>query len=114
MSGYISLKPERGWFEPLRTKAFGSIADAFSTIGTPISNPTRVFIIWNYTNKDVIVSIDGTEDYFPVATGGQQVIDDSTNGMSLPKGTQFYVKRYTPGDAPTSGSVHISIDYKVT
>lgn len=113
MSGFYSIRPERGWFEPALTKAFGTIADAYSAIGTAIGHPTRVFILWNKTNKDVWISLNGTDDHFPILAGGSMVIDDATNGISLPKGTVFYVKRFTAGDAPTSGSVILSIGYTV-
>jgi len=113
MSGYIALAPKRGWFETARTKAFGAIVDAYSAIGTPIDHPTRIFIINNTTNKDAWISLDGTNNHFAIVAGGNLLIDDATNGISISKGTTFYAKRYTPGDAPTSGDIIVSIGYKV-
>ena len=113
MSGIVSFTPDRGWFEAARTVAFGAVLDAYSAIGTAIEHPTRVFIIWNLTNANAYISIDGVLDYWPIVAGGHLILDDSTNGISLPKGTTFYVKRYTAGVAPTSGDVVVSIGYKV-
>lgn len=113
MSGKISLMPDRGWFEPARSIAFGSILDTYSIIGDPIDNATRVFIIFNKTDKDVWISIDGTKDYWPISSGMSMISDEASNGKALPAGIAFYVKRFTAGDAPTSGSVIVSIGYKI-
>jgi len=112
MAGNISLSPDRGWFEPAKTLAFGGIGDNYAAIDTVISYPTRVIMIFNKTNKDLWISIDGVNDYWPINAGYGLVLDDATNGMSLPAGTMFYVKNYAAGDPPTSGSIIVSIGYK--
>ena len=113
MNGYNNISPELGWFEAARTAAFGAVVDAYSAVGTAIEHSTRVFIIWNLTNANIYISLDGVVDHWPIVAGGHLILDDATNGISLPKGTTFYVRRYAAGVAPTSGDVVVSIGYKV-
>jgi len=111
MSGFQNLSTQRGWFEPIRTLAFGAVLDAYSAIGTAIGYPTRVFIINNFTDIAIHISFDGVNDHIAIPAGGHIVIDSATDGIALPKSTVFYAKRYTPGGAATSGAVDISIGY---
>ena len=113
MSGYVHITPQRGWMEPARTLAFGSIVDAYSAIGTGFDHPARIDAIYNLTDEDVWISIDGVNNYFPVLLGGGGVTDRAANGIELPKGTIIYVKRFVAGAAPTLGSVVLSVSYKV-
>jgi len=113
MSGYSYIAPQRGWWEAARTAAFGAILDAYSAVGTPIDHPPRIYIINNFTDKPVYISFDGATDHLAIPPGGHLIVDSTTNGIAIPKETTFYVKRFTAGDAPTSGSVVVSIGYKV-
>ena len=112
MNGLFNIEPERGWFEVARTKAFGAIGANYSAIGTEIEHPSRIFIINNFTDAACWISIDGVEDYFAIAAGGNLVIDDATNGISLPKGTIFYAKVYDLLAAPTVNELIVSVGYR--
>jgi len=111
MSGFQNLSTQRGWFEPLRTLAFGGVVDAYTAIGTGLGYPTRVFMINNFTDIAVKVSFDGANDMLAIPAGGHIIIDSASDGLALPKGTVVYVKRYTAGAAPTSGSVDVANGY---
>lgn len=101
-------------FEPIREAAFGAIGAGYTAIGTLTTDYTRLFSIQNSTNQDIYISLDGVTDHIRVATGSAKVFDISANkvrddGLFIPKGTVFYVKR--AGAAPTSGSVSIEVLY---
>lgn len=113
MSGYVSIKPTLGAYEEARTEVFGNIGANYSLIDDVIDNPTRIFIINNFTDVPIWISFDGNLNHIAIPAGGHYVQDTGTNGMSLPKGTGFYVKRFSPLVAPLEGSVVVSIGYAV-
>lgn len=97
-------------FDQLRSLGFASIGAGYTAVGTPLSQRTVVIAFKNATNGDVVVSIDGTNDYlfFPASTYG--VYDVRTNAPNFadfvfPIGTQFYVKQGP--SAPGSGTFYI-------
>ena len=110
MSGKIS--PELGWFEPIRSLAFGGIGLVYAPIGAEIDHPTRVFIINNTTDIPVVISFDGISSHLLLMEGVNYIIDTASNGISLPKGTIFYVRQGT-AVAATEGLVAVSIGYNV-
>ena len=114
MSGYVTIATRRGAFEPLRSLAYGSVLDAYSAIGAGLDYRTRVFVINNFTDIDIKISFDSIVDHLAIPAGGNIIIDSATNGLSLPKGTVFYVKRYTAGGAASSGHVDVSIGYTLS
>lgn len=97
-------------FDPIRSKVFGSITNAYTTLGTPLTKNWRMFRIINNTDGDMLISADGTTDnlivpaksyvLYDLATNAQNVQD--TDWFVMQIGTQFYVKYNT---APTSGAV---------
>ena len=98
--------------ETLRSLAFGSIGAAYMGVGTAISHPARMVLIQNLTDQNVLFSIDGVNDHFPMSAYSALVLDVATNktitdGFFFEKGTRFYVKQTT--GAASSGAVYIEI-----
>lgn len=110
MAGLFNINPGRGWYEEAKTRTYNNIADAYSAIGTS-SHPTRIYIINNFTDTNIWISFDGATNHIAIPAGGHYVEDIATNGISLPGSTTFYVKRFTAGVAPTSGTVVVSVGY---
>jgi len=110
MNGLFNINPSLGGYEPAKTRAFGSILDAYSAIGA-CTHPVRKLIINNFTDAHVWISFDGTENHIAIPMGGHYVCDDAANGITLPANTIFYVKRFVAGVAPTSGSIVVSVTY---
>lgn len=83
------------------TLAFGSVVAASYT--TLVTNATTgvILLVDNKTDKDVLVSIDGTNPAYFVATGTGKVIDLGPAGRSV--ATNISVKGLT--DA-TSGNIY--------
>lgn len=106
--------PYTAQFETLRSVAHGSITNAFTAVGTPLANPSRILTISNTTDADMLISIDGTNNHSVVAAGAAKVLDLCSNRRNqdllfvFAKGVQFYVKYVT---APTSGSLYIETIY---
>jgi hypothetical protein len=104
-------------FDTLRSKAFGTITNSYTTLGSALDRNWRVFKITNNTDADMLISADGTNDNFFVPAGSYTLDDLATNALNVQDsdwfvmqiGTQFYIK-YSSG-APTSGSVYIEAIY---
>ena len=101
--------------EAVRSLAFGSISAAYMGIGTPLSNPSRIFLIQNLTDALLMFSFDGITDHIPVAANGFVLLDITANktvsqGFYIAEGTRIYVKEV---DTPTSGSVYVSSFYGI-
>lgn len=100
--------------EPQRTLGFANIAAGYTGIGAPLAYPGRLVLIQNYTNTLLQFSIDGIDDHFPLAAGGQLIIDITSNTLSniqgffIARGQRFYVKQI---GVPTSGSVYVTSFY---
>jgi hypothetical protein len=101
--------------EPVRSLAFGSISGTYAGIGTPFLNPVHLFIIQNFTDQSVMISWDGINDHFPVASMGYIIMDVTSNktvtagSFMIAQGTRFYVKQLS--GAPSLGSVYLSVFY---
>lgn len=102
--------------EPLRSLAFGSIGAGYVAVGTALINPSRIMIIQNFTDKQMIFSFDATNDHLTLPSGGQIVLDFTSNRTDtggaayIPAGTIVYVKQVS---APGSGSVYVSTFYGI-
>lgn len=98
--------------ETMRTLAFGAVGAAFTAIGTPITNSSRLLKIDNFTNQNLSFSDDGVNIKFQLAASSSMIMDEATNRssrdtiFSYAAGTQFWV--LAPGAAPTSGQVNLS------
>lgn len=101
-------------FEAVRSIAAGSLTGAYQAVGSATSNPVRLVFVSNATQGDIMVSIDGTNDAYPVLAGTSVLLDIQANikekddNYVLPAGTTFYVKQL---EAPVDKSVYISCMY---
>lgn len=101
-------------WETLRSVGFAGIGAGYLAVGSATADYTRLFSVFNSTDVDVLVSLDGVTDHFRIATNSGQVFDLTANkvrddGLFLKEGTIFYVKH--AGVAPTKGNVWIQVMY---
>lgn len=99
-------------FEALRTVAFAGIGAGYTAVGTATTDHTRLFSVFNSTDVDVIISLDGVTDHIRVASGSGQIFDLTANkvrddGLFIREGTIFYIKR--AAGAASSGNVWIEV-----
>jgi hypothetical protein len=98
----------------IRSIAFGSITNAYQTLGTPSSQAIRMFRLINPTDGDMLFSIDGTNDNFYVPANSFVLYDLTANREKngelfvFPNKTQFFVKYAT---APSKNGVYLEIIY---
>ena len=109
MSLAIRLAPET-----VRSLGFAAIVAGYTGIGTVFTRPSRIIILQNFTDADVMISLNGIDDHIPLATQSSLVLDVSSNKgvaqeFSVAQGTRFYVKQLS--GAPSSGSVYVSTFY---
>lgn len=98
--------------DTLRSKAGASVTGSYTTLGSALTHPLRVFKITNNTDGDLLISLDGTNDHFFVPAGSFTLYDISANvapvgvldNYMLGIGSQFYVKT---SSAATSGAVYV-------
>jgi len=115
MNAYTFQAAERGWMEPAKTldTAVTPVGANYVAVGTALEHPCRIDSIYNFSDADLWVSLDGIEDHFPVKKNGGSVTDNAANGIVFPIGTRFYVKSLVAGTNPTAGLVTVSSSYKV-
>lgn len=101
--------------DTLRSAAFGSITGSYTAVGSPLAFPARIICFTNTTDKDVLVSMDGTTDQLIVPAGSFKLFDITTNhrpvnqdDFCFANGTQWYVKYVA---AVGSGAFYIEIVY---
>jgi hypothetical protein len=99
--------------ETVRTLGFAGIGGAYNAIGTPITNPTRIFLLQNLTDALLMFSFDGINDHFPLASTAFILLDISSNASisqvyCLTQGQRLYVKTIA---VPTAGSVYLTTFY---
>lgn len=100
--------------DPVRELAFGFIGLAYSALGTPMTHPVRFFVLQNYTDTSVMISLNGVDDHLPLVPNGSLIMDITANktitqGFFLSEGQQFFVKQL--GAVATSGSVYLTVFY---
>lgn len=97
---------------PLRSIAFGGVGVNYAAVGTVWDRPVRVIKFFNGTDKDVLISWDGTTDNEVLPAAGFILLDVGTNSTKFENtyvvqaNQTFFVKR--GGDAPTRGAFYIS------
>jgi len=101
-------------FEELRLAAFGAIGAAYAAIGGATSDHTRLVSIFNSTDADIDISLNGVTTHMRIAAGSGQVLDLTTNkvrddGLFIDQGTIFYQKR--SAGAPSTGNLWIQVMY---
>jgi len=101
--------------EEVRSLAHGSIlgGGAYIGVGTSIDNPARMILVQNFTDANLMFSFDGVTDHFPMIKSSHMILDITSNktresGFFLSEGQRLYV---TQLEAPTSGSVYLTVFY---
>ena len=101
-------------FDELREAAFGTIAAGYTAIGAGTSDYARLVSMFNSTDTDVYISLNGVGNQIRLASGSGQIFDFTANevrddGLFVREGTVFYQKR--AGGAPSRGAVWIEVVY---
>ena len=97
-----------------RSLGYGSITSSYASIGTSFQHVVRLMIVQNFTDVTLQFSFDGVVDHFVLPSGGQLIMDVTTNGIPTANGffiaigTLMSVK--TLG-SPSTGSVYVSAFY---
>lgn len=104
---------KRMLFDTVRSLAFGSVAATYTAVGTPLDFPSRIIHVINTTDADVMCSMDGTNDNFPVPANGFVLYDVTANkaqddAFFFSVGEVLYVKQI---GVPTTGSVYFVTAY---
>lgn len=88
----------------------GDVGAAYAKVGNVLTRPALTILFGNSLNKNILVSIDGINDFFMIR-GGTQTKKVAINinrimrgRLELPVGTQIYVKKTPRNVAPTSGA----------
>lgn len=100
--------------ETQTTLAAASVVAGYTSVGT-LLNPARMFLLQNLTDATIQVSLDGTNDHFPLPATSGLLLDLASNksnspsmGSAIPQNTTVYVKRI---GTPLTGSVYLTPFY---
>lgn len=112
----MSLVAIRFRAEPVRSIAAASIGAAYMGVGTAINHPASQIFIQNLTDANLMFSLDGINDHFPLPINGFLLDDIVSNksigqGLFLAEGDRLYVKEI---GVPTTGSVYFTVFYAAT
>ena len=110
----VSL-PGRAAFEAVKTATHTGAGAAYAAVGTQLAHPAYSILITSSFDKAIWLSTDGTNDYLLIPAGSNVAIDIAANKqgtaiLSLPVGTQFYMKQ-GPDGAPSTGDIGITPMY---
>ena len=99
-----------------KTIVAANIAAGYTAVGTVLTNAALTIIFTNATNADVQVSLDGTNDHFPMLARSAFIYDVASDammdkGLFIGLGTQVWVKQI---GVPTTGSFYVSYFHNVT
>lgn len=94
--------------EALRSRDSATFTGSYQTLGTPITNPSRILKITNNSTSLVTVSWDGSTDHEILPAATFILLDESSNSvsndvLSAAAQTQFFVK-----GAAGTGLVYLS------
>ncbi len=101
-------------FETLRSLAGASISGTYAAVGVPTVYSSRMIVIVNKTDGDVIISTDGTNNMMYIPTGLSRIYDFGANrcmeddSFYIAAHTQFYAKQ---GTTTSSGTLYIECIY---
>lgn len=104
-------------YEPLRTITFSEISGTYAGVGIPFSNPVRILKVTNFTDVNILVSLNGIDDHDIVPASGFFLYDYCSNKsnsgglLEQPQGDRIYVKAASPSNLPTIGSLYVTIVY---
>ena len=102
--------------EPIRSLAYTSIGAGYMGIGTALSNPSRILLIQNLTDVQLLFSFDGINDHIMLPSDGFLLLDVTANktnngGASyIGEGVRIYVKEV---GTPSMGGVYVSSFYGI-
>jgi hypothetical protein len=94
--------------EAIREVAFGDINATLTALGDPLSHDAFKITLFNDTDANIYISVDGVTDIMKIPDKIGRVSDEKTNDMYRKKDTQFYI-RYE--DAPTEGAFWLEVEY---
>lgn len=107
----------RARYEPLRSVLFSGISGMYTGVGLPFENPVRILKITNFTDKNILVSLNGVDDHDIVASNGFFLYDYSSNKsnsgglLEQPQNDRIYVKSEAVDNLPTIGTLYITVVY---
>ena len=96
---------------PVRSLAAAGVVAGYTAIGTALTDSARIFFIQNLTDQIIMISHDGVNDHYPLASGGFLLLDCTTNrdansvGFYIPQNTRIFAKRV---GVPTTGNVYVT------
>jgi hypothetical protein len=107
---------QRLLYETLRSANTAS-ASTFLVLGGPLLHPTSLIKMVNLSNKDLLVSIDGSTSVDVCPSGGFWLYDITTNSphtnhIFCDEGRQYYVE--TTDGAAGVGLVYLAVQYVQT
>jgi hypothetical protein len=103
-------------YEPLRSADFSIISTTYTGVGLPFGNPVRILKVTNFTDQNIIVSINGVDDHDVVASNGFFLYDYASNKantaglLEQPQGDRLYVRSETDV-LPTMGTLYVTVVY---
>lgn len=102
-------------FETVKTAAHTGAGASFAALGTAFSNNPVALIITSSFDETVWLSTDGTNNQILVPATSSFTINFGSNQqgtgyLSLPKGTQLYIKQ-GPDGAPSDGDIGVTAIY---
>lgn len=97
--------------ETLRSRDSATFTGSYQTLGSPLSNTSRIIKVTNDSTVDVTFSWDGTNDHEFIPAGSFILLDFTANRawdavLVVAAQTQFYVS-----GAAGTGSVYLSSYY---
>lgn len=106
-------------FEPVRYLDHAAIGVGYTGIGTVINYPARLVVIKNWTDVDLMFSLNGVDDHIPVASNTDEVYDICSNAyitqvsgiLAFSAGTRFYVKQIAGAGVPNDKGVYVQVLY---
>ena len=87
---------------------------SLSAASPALDHPARMILFQNFTNGDLMISDDGVNDKFPIASGSFILYDFTANASGLnggwyyAEGTRFFA-RYL--EDPTDGDMYMTVFY---
>ncbi len=104
---------QRILYETLRTANTAS-AGTYLALGTPLAHPSCLIKMVNLSNKDLLISLDGTNAVDICPSGGFWLYDvttnsPQTNNIFADQGRQYYV--LTTDAAAGTGNVYLVVQY---
>jgi hypothetical protein len=93
------------------------MSTVYTNIGTPLPNASRIIMLQNTTNNDVLISWDGITDHQFVPSGGFVLLDVTANKTISQQGwfvgalTQLHARFPAGSSAATEGAVYLTSFY---